>query len=221
MTFLLLSNIIACICAAVGFVYGAVKFMLPKKATYAQMITLAVGCTAFGKAYQIVRLLTVGDILGEFQLGLLGTVGSLVFLFSANFGAMDSIADDGSKAYRKYRIIPAVAPVSVVLFYVLLFLPGDFSVLVKAVAGVISFFAAQASYFNLKHLIFPDVDYGVVKCLKLYNLLALFFEFLCLVEITAYGFESEIASLIAGILTGVIMLIMTPIVERGIKKWTT
>ncbi len=64
----------------------------------------------FGRLYQVVRLLTVGDIFDRFQLGILGVLGSLLFLFSANFGMMDSLADDGSKEYVKYRIIPLAAP---------------------------------------------------------------------------------------------------------------
>ena len=74
------------------------------------MITLAVGCTAFGKLYQVIRLLTVGEIYREFQPGLLGMIESLMFLFSANFGMMDHLADDGSKQFRKYRMIPSVLP---------------------------------------------------------------------------------------------------------------
>ena len=74
------------------------------------MITLAVGCMTFAKLYQAVRILTSGDILNEFQLGVIGVIGSLLFIFSANFGLMDSLADDGSKEYFRYRIIPLVAP---------------------------------------------------------------------------------------------------------------
>ena len=218
---ILLSNIIVCVCASIGFIYGVVKFVLPRKALYARMIALAVGCTAFGKLYQIVRLLTIGDIGGEFQLGFLGIIGSLVFLFSANFGVMDSIADDGSKANRKYRIIPIVAPVAAVAVYVFVFLLGDFSLLIKVIAGAIAFFVAQSSYFNLKHLIFPDVEYGVIQSLRLYNLLALIFDFLCLAEMIAYSFENEIMEITVHIMTAILLLLMTPVVERGMKRWTT
>ena len=71
MTLILIANIIVCICAFIGFVYGMIKFFKPKKAVYAKMITLAVGCMAFGKLYQVVRVLTGGEIFGQFQLGVL------------------------------------------------------------------------------------------------------------------------------------------------------
>ena len=221
MTLFLLSNVFVCVCAYVSFIYGTHKFFQPKKAVYSQMITLAVGCTAFGKLFQVVRLLTVGEIFNEFQLGLLGMIGSLVFLFSANFGVMDSLADDGSPDFRKYRILPLALPAAEIALYVIFFLLGEFSVLVKVTAGATTFFAAGASYFNLKHLIFPDVAFGVIRCLKNYNALALVFEFLCIAQAAAYGFENETASITIDVLTGIVMLLMTPVVGRGIKKWKT
>ena len=221
MTAFLLSNLFVCVCAYVSFIYGTIKFFRPKKALYVQMITLAVGCTAFGNLYQVIRLLTVGDIFNEFQLGLLGTIGSLSFLFSANYGVMDSLADDGTKRFLKYRLISLALPAVEFALYAFFFLRGSFPPLIKVTAGVITLFAAGTSYFNLKHLIMPDVDFGVIKCLKLYNLLALIFAFFCIVEISAYAFDNEAAAVSADLVTGVVMLLMTPVVERGLKKWTT
>ena len=217
---LLIANLITCICAFIGFIYGIVKFFKPKKAVYAQMITLSVGCMAFGRLYQVVRLLTEGDITDSFQLGILGFIGSLLFLFSANFGAMDSLADDGSKKFIKYRIIPFAAPAVLVAIYLifafLLIINGGAFI----IGAVITFFAAQASYFNLKHLIFPDVDYGVIKCLKPYNLIALIYSLTCVLEIVFINSENGIAVLIIGLIMSGLLIAIVPSVERGMKKWT-
>ena len=221
MNLFLAANIITCVCAFAGFIFGIAKFYGGKKALYAQMITFAVGCMAFGRLYQVIRIITGQEILGRFQLGLLGVVGSLVFLYSANFGLMDSLADDGSKEYRKYRIIPVAAPAVAALLFAAFVVFSDTSVFNIGVAAVITLFVAQASYFNLKHLIFPDVDFGVINCLKLYNLLALIFEFLCIAEIIACALENGIAAIVTGVLMGIVLIAITPAVERGIKKWTT
>lgn len=221
MDLFLISNIITCLCAFAGFIFGIVKFFAPKKALYAQMITLAVGCMAFGRLYQVVRILTGGEILEEFQLGVLGVLGSLVFLFSANFGLMDSLADDGSKQYFKYRVIPLAAPAAAVTVYAAVFLFGDSPLLEMIVAGILTVFISGASYYNLKHLIFPDVDFGVINCLKTYNLLALVFEFLCVAEMLSNKSGSGVPALIIGVLSGAVLLAITPAVERGMKKWTT
>ena len=99
----MIANIIGFVCALFGFIYGGIKFFRPRQALYAQMITLALGCNAFGRLYYIVRLLTSGFITGSIQLGFFGIVGSFMFFFSSNFGTLDSLLDDRSKEFRKYR----------------------------------------------------------------------------------------------------------------------
>ena len=221
MNLILISNIFTCVCAFAGFMFGALKFFAPKKAVYAQMITLAAGCMAFGRLYQVVRILTGGEILTEFQLGVLGVIGSLIFLFSANFGLMDSLADDKSKEYLKYRIIPIAAPAVMAAVYAAVILFAQTPLLMKIVGGVITLAASGASYYNLKHLIFPDVDFGVIKCLKMYNLLALVYEFTCIAEMVFNRSENGVAAMVTGAILGAVLLAITPAVERGMKKWTT
>lgn len=217
----LIANIITWLCAFFGFIYGAFVFFRPKKAVYAQIITLFAGCMSFGRLYQVIRLITIGDILRHFQIGVFGAFGGLLFLFSANFGVMDSVADDGSKAFMKYRLIPLVAPILVTALYVGFILIGDYPSISKIEAGMITAVACCASYYNLKHLIFPDMDFGVINCMKNYNLLALVFEFLCIDEMIAYSRGSEIGVLIINILMGAVLLAVVPAVEWGIKRWTT
>ena len=110
MELLLIGNIITCVGALGGFIYGAVRFFRPKAAVYPQMITLASGVIVFGRLYQIIRLIAVGELFERFHLGDLAAIGSLLFLFSANFGLMDSLVDDGSKELKQYRIVPLAAP---------------------------------------------------------------------------------------------------------------
>ncbi|MBO7519627.1 MAG: hypothetical protein J6T73_02515 [Clostridia bacterium] len=221
MRLILIANIIICICAFIGFIYGMIKFFKPKKAVYAQMITLAVGCVAFGRLYQVVRLVTGGDMFNGFQLGVFGVIGSLLFLFSANFGTMDSLADDRSKKFIKYRIIAFAAPVVALILYILFIFFTDLPRSVKVASALVTVFVMQASYFHLKHLMFPDVDFGVIKCLKPYNLLALIYTFLCLAEMIVIGLGNEIGILIAGVLIGAVQIGVVISVEKGMKKWIT
>lgn len=217
----LIANILTCIFTFIGFIYGINKFFKPKKAMFAQMITLGVGCMAFGRLYQVVRLLTGGGIYNEFQLGIFGVIGSLLFFFSANFGLMDSIADDGSKKYLKYRIIPLIAPLTAMALYIVFILYYDIQKIAKIVFGVLTFFVMQTVYFSMKHLIFPDVDYGVINCLKSYNFLVLVYAMLCMAEMIAVSRENRIFTAFFGVLMGIVLLLIVPVVERGINKWTT
>ena len=220
MNLYLLANIITGAGALGGFIYGAFRFFRPRTAVYAQMITFSVGCMAFGRLYQVIRMLTVGDITHAFHLGVLGVIGSLIFLFSANYGVMDGIADDKSAEYRKYRIIPLSVPILAAVLYLVFFLFADQPILVKIVSGIISVVVIGASYYNLKHFIFPDVEYGVIRCLKAYNLLALIYELLCLAEMIAMSRDLSILTLIIGILMGTVLPAMVISVDRGIKKWS-
>ena len=216
----LISNIFVCVCALISFIYGITQFFKPKKAIYAQMIVLGVGCIAFGRLYQVVRLLTGGDILHEFQLGILGVIGSLMFFFSANFGAIDSLADDKSKKYSKYRLIAFAAPLAALALYIVFLLFFDALRLWKIVGAVVTFFIMQTTYYNLKHLIFPDVDYGVINCLKPYNAAVLFYALFCIADIIAMSRESQIAVAIVSAEIGITVLLITPLLAKGVKKWT-
>jgi hypothetical protein len=217
----LIANGIVFVCALAGFLYGGIKFFRPRKALYAQMITLSLGCIAFGRLFNIVRLVTGGSLTDSVQLGFLGMIGSLMFFFSANFGTVDSLLDDRSMAFSKYRLIALAAPAAAVVLYAALFLLGDVPLLWKILGAVLTVFVMPASYFNLKHLIFPDVDFGVVKCLRPYNLLALIYAVAVFAECWAMSRDMELPALICCVVTGVITAAMMPLIVRGIEKWRT
>ena len=221
MNLFLIANIITCVGALGGFAYGAIRFFRPRAAIYPQMVTLACGVIVFGRLYQIIRIVTISDVLEHFHLGILATVGSLLFLFAANFGTMDSLVDDGSKALRKYRLIPLAAPAVVIAVYLTLFYFSHQPTITRVIAGFLSAIIGAAAYFNLKHLIIPDVDYGVIRCLRQYNLLALIYECLCMADLIAQSRELEIGTLVTGVLTGVILPLIIISVDRGVKKWST
>ena len=215
----LIANIIVCTCALAGFIYGGITFFRPRQALYALMITLSLGCITFGRLFNIVRLLTGGDLTDNIQLGFLGMIGSLMFFFSANYGTVDTLLDDRTKAFTKYRLIAFTAPAAAIVMYALLFLLGDSPLLWIILGAVLTVFALPASYFNLKHLIFPDVDFGVVKCLRLYNFLVLLYSLSVYIECVGLSRDNEVLTLICCIFNGLITVAMMPSIVRGLKKW--
>ena len=217
----LIANIIGFVCALFGFIFGGIKFFRPRQALYAQMITLALGCNAFGRLFYIVRLLTGGFITGSVQLGFFGIVGSFMFFFSSNFGTLDSLLDDKSKEFKKFRLISLIAPAVFLAMYILFFFTADISTIWKILGAVLTIFAALSAYYNLKHLIFPDVDFGVVKCLRPNNLLVLVYTLSVFVECIGLSRDNAVLTLICCIVTGVISTAMMPLIVRGLKKWRT
>ena len=156
----------------------------------------------------------------SFNLASLGIIGSLLFLFAANFGLMDAMGDDGSKEFRKYRLAALAAPIAVIALYLVFILLADTSVLEKSVSGAIAFFVLLASYFNLKHLIIPDIDFGVIRSMRRMNLFALIYEFLCIAETITLSRNLEIGTLIVCILTGLTMPLIIIFLDQGVRKWT-
>lgn len=214
----LFANIIVCVFAFAALIYGATEFIKPKKALYGKMITLAMLCIVFSRLSNIVRIMTQGNLYDSFQLGFLGGIGSFLFFFSSNFGTIDTMADDGSREYLKYRLIGLIAPVVTICVYFVLFWLGDVSVLWKVQGVMLMVCVAPCSYYHLKHLILPDVDFGIVKSLRPYNFFALMYMISSVMECIALKDQNEILTLISCILSGVFVLTMMVLTVNGLKK---
>ena len=79
------------------------------------MIVFGLGCAMIGRLYGTLMILVNGEYYPGFNVGMLGIIGSFLFFFSANFGQVDSVVDDGSSKYIKARLIALAAPLSVPL----------------------------------------------------------------------------------------------------------
>lgn len=219
MDFLLVANIIVCVCAFAGFIYGGILFFRPKKALYAQMITLAMGVVGFGRLFLVCRILTGGEITQTFQLGYIGMIGSFLFFFTANYGAVDSLVDDTVETALWKKLLPFLAPIVAIAVYLIFFIFGEVSLMWKIFGGVLSSIVALSTYFNFKHLLSPDIDKGVITCLRPYNLLALIYAASVLVECVGLSSGNDILAFVAALISGVSIILIMPLIERGIKKW--
>ena len=172
-----------------------------------------------GQLFQTLLLFVTGELDDRFNVGTLGIIGSYLFFFSANFGQMDSIVDDGSPKFRKTRIIALAAPLVVAAIWVAVVVLAGFNE-ATITLGVVALFLALACYYHLKHLIIEDVSFGLVRSLRSYNLLALIYALLCILEVVVEGLP-EIFTVIVCVLECAVLLLFVPVLERGVKKWTT
>ena len=162
-----------------------------------------------------------GELGSGFNVGMLGIIGSFLFFFSANYGQMDSIVDDGSVKYRKTRIISFAAPLVVVAIWCVIAATRGIDESTVWV-GVEMLFVALASYYHLKHLIIDDVSFGLIRSIRSYNLLSLVYALLCMSEGLVECFNlPTVCIVIVYILECIVLLVFVPVLERGVKKWTT
>ena len=163
-------------------------------------------------------LLVKGEYYPGFNVGMLGIIGSFLFFFSANFGQLDSVVDDGSAQCIKARIIALAAPFSVAALWCGIFAEYGFNEMTIWVGvEVLALALALASYFHLKHLIMKDSGSGIIKSMRSYNLLALVYAVLCLMEVLL---DWSYAPIIVCVLECAVLLAFLPVLKRGVKQWT-
>ena len=213
----LISDLCVLMCASVGFGYGVMVFLATRAPLYAKMITGAVGCSMLGRLLVVVRDL-VGFAGDGFQLNMLSVVGVFMFLLTANAGLMDGLADDGAKKFTKYRAFSLAAPVGIILLDIPIWQsPVPFATRVSFV--VVSLVVAAASYFNLKHAVFPDVEFGVIRCVQNYNLSALAYAYVHMAEMVALSYDAGAAVVATGLLTGLVSILIPIMLKKGIDQW--
>ena len=186
----LILSIILTVCAAIGFGYGLFRFFREDEALYVRMIVFAVGSAMFGRLIETLQLLVNGQI-----------------------------SDDGSKQFRKTRIIALIAPIVMIAMWGVLASKGFTAK--TAIIGIETLIIAMAAYYHLKHIIIKDVDFGLIRVIRNYNILALVYAFLCMAEILIKSFNlSFVFVIIVYVLQCAVMLAFVPVLERGVNKWT-
>ena len=210
---LLLLSAFACL------IYALIKYAGRKVALFPILVSGAIGCFFLGYLYDVVIEYISGGVNGVFNVGMLADIGGFGFIFSASFAQIDGLGDDKSRALSKYRITAVLAPLLIMAMYLPVFLSDNIENAEKFTGFVILIFAALSSYFNFKHLIIPDVSYGIINSIRLYNLFSLLgTAVFCAMTVTEkLGFEvaSTVLAIVLALIYPCIMLTM----EGGRKKW--
>lgn len=218
----LFCNSLLCLGALTGFVYSLVKFFRPKKAMYKKMVGCALGCLFIERLYEIVQYVVVGDLPQLFQIGTFGNIGCFMFLFSANFGAIDSLIDDRSDKLKKYRLAALAAPaVALIAAAAILFSPSYPGRKIACAVEVL--FAGASSYYSLKHLIIPKEYSDFLSGMRAFHITSLVLAAAVALEdiIWCYQVRVQAAWYIPYAVLLFAMLALAPALERGTKQWRT
>lgn len=206
--------------ASSGFclVYGLTKYLGKHVATFCTFVVSASGCYMLGHFYELLSDLIVGFDPTLFNVGMLARIGGLAFIYSASFAQMDGLVDDGTNGVKKYRLLALIAPAILIVLYVVVLL-SQLTVFVKFIYGIIFAFACLASYYNLKHLIIPDISYGIISSIRTYSLFSIlstfFYGLMVVSSITGHTVLQAIFTILLAISYPCVVIAM----EKGRKKW--
>ncbi|MEE3468178.1 MAG: hypothetical protein VZQ83_07040 [Eubacterium sp.] len=166
----IIMELIYTVLAGIAFVIGARMYLRKRKPLYAQMIVCMLGCRFLQGLLETLLVRSEMD-LNIITLSGLGQLAQYLFLICANYGAIDSLCDDGSRTYLKYRIIAGIIPLGVVatLFVTRREITDTPYEMGMTLAAII--IPLIAFYYHFKHLIIKDVEGGLIQKLRLYNLL--------------------------------------------------
>ena len=203
-----------------SFIYGARKFFKKGTPLFLQSITMAMGSHALGSIYHLCQTLTMETVLEGFTPAYLGRIGFFLFLITASYGQMDRIVDDGSKKIRPSRYIALIAPILAALLYIPNAIIIELPIQTKIAVMLVWLPAVVAVYYNLKHSIIPDLDFGFVKAIKPYNIFATCLGFAELLCLTAWDYLYNTQLVIFSVAFAILCVAMMLAAKKGAERWT-
>ena len=174
-----------------SFIYGVCNFFKKGKPLFLQSITMAMGSHVLGSIYHLCQTLTTETVLEGFTPAYLGRIGFFLFFIAASYGQMDRIVDDGSKKIRPTRYISLIAPLCALALFAE-WLMEDLPTPTKDTYLLVWLSAIFSVYYNLKHAIIPNLDFGFIKAIKPYNILAVCLGFAELLCLTAWAISTTL-----------------------------
>lgn len=205
--------------ALFSFIYGLNKFFKKGKPLFLQSITMAMGCHALGSIYHLCQTLTTETVLEGFTPAYLGRIGFFLFLLAASYGQMDRIVDDGSKEIKPSRYIALIAPFLAALLYIPNAIIIELPLKTKIAVFLVWLPAVFAVYYNFKHSIIPDFDFGFIKAIKPYNVLATCLGFAELLCLTAWDYFYNTQLVICSFVFAILCVAMMIVAKKGAEKW--
>ena len=212
---------LAPLCATLfSLLYGMKHFFKKGKPLCVQSITMAMASHAVGSIYHLCQTLTSDFVVDGFTPAYLGRIGFFLFLLTASYGQLDRIVDDRTPPMRRASLVALIAPLVAMLLYVPNVIIYLVPVATKVVYAIVWIPAAVSVYYNLKHALIPDLDFGFVKAIRPYNVLATCLGFAELLCLTAWDYYYPTQLAITAVLFGVLCVSTMIALRKGVEKWT-
>ena len=204
----------------IAFVYGVTHFFKKGKPLFGQSITMAMASYFLGSLYHLCLTFTNEEIVDGFTPAYLGRMAFFLFIITASYGQLDRIVDDRSPITLSARRIAFIAPICAALLFLPSCLDDVAPIGTKIAYAVVWIPAVISTYFNLKHAIIPDCDFGFIKAIKPYNIFVLCLSFSELLSFTAWYYLNGIALVITTIAFSILSICVVVSANKGVEKWT-
>lgn len=202
-----------------SLIYGLSHFFKKGKPLFLQSITMAMGCHALGSIYHLCQTLTSETLFEGFTPAYLGRIGFFLFFITASYGQMDRIVDDGSRKIKPSRYIAIAAPIFAALLYLPNALMDDLPLVTKVAVSLVWIPAMVSLYYNFKHAIIPDCDFGFIKAIKPYNFLAVGLGISELCCLTAWDYFYNAPLVITSVIFAIVCVLTILAAKKGADKW--
>ena len=215
-----IAELVPLIATLFSTVFGLKYFFKKGKPLCLQSITMAMASHSLGSIYHLCQALASDTLVEGFTPAYLGRIGFFLFILTASYGQLDRIVDDGSEKMQKARILALIAPILAVLLYIPNALIEDVPVETKVVYAIVWIPAILSVYFNLKHAIIPNLDFGFIKAIKPYNIFILSLEFSELLCLGAWDYYYPAQMAITAVIFAILCVCTMVAAKRGVEKWT-
>ena len=199
----------------VSVIYGGIACLRHRQPLFFKILLYGLISYFFGALFTACYTAVHGVIPAGFHVGYFGHIGAYFFLFSSYYGAIDRLADGWEAKYRIIRVasaVPAIVPaallvrgiakygLSTMLPLLMLILPVTFTL-----------------YYAVKHLVFPDVEMGIIRVMRPYNGCVILFSSAELVG--QFHFLPGSVRTASAVLSCLFLVLLLPLAERGVRKW--
>ncbi len=215
----LITELVYTIAALVAAFFGVFVVYNKQKGNsplYIKMVVWMLGCRFLQGLIEFLLMRSDFD-MSKISIVFIGYMAQFLFLICANYGAIDSLCDDGSKKFIKYRLMALVVPLGVLVYYIinikrLSVNSGDMVIRLICLIVVLCAF-----YYHIKHLIIKDIEGGIIRCVRLYNLIGVIN---CIAVIIGWFFaHGSLPWYISMGMEVVVSLTILPALFNGFKKW--
>lgn len=200
--------------ALIAFVYGLCTVFQKRTPLYYRIVFFAMTSCFLGVGYYALAWEIWPEGVQGFHVGYFGSIGMYFFLYSSYYGAINTLADDGTPRFRRYRMAAfLVAAITALLAGVRIWMAGSERIL----STLILIPAVATLYFACKHWIFPDVEMGIIDAMRPFN--AVVFV-LCLLQVWELCMpDAGSVGWVRAAATGILLAVSLPVAHRGVQRW--